>query len=438
MQVFLIMASSFLGYSAFAANDAINGYLGARSNQLSSEVGDVQGNRFRADLRFDFHKDKRAEKGLETRFTTMAEVNDQSLTTYSVPEAYVGARMGERDLLYAGRIVLDWAPMDATWGFGKLNNRINFDYFVPGQEGLVGINYEHRFDSGFRAGLFASGLYAPELNPPLDIDKKDQTIKSRHPWADVPAQEAETDPGVVKRIAYDVDYPEIESVIYRGSFGWRVAMDTKHWLLDYFIMRKPENQFSTRVRGRLDNQQDVIKAYVTPQFYYHTVTGSTLKYRNYDWEVYASGFVSRPDKNPDSDKEVTLATDIKTEKYTETYGGGGISKVNSEFGIGINYIARLSSFKRSKKNLAQDPRWNQAVNVFLTKNFTRTFSLTGDVKYDTFTTDRLFMASAGWQMAQHLHVSLGVNLIGTPANGKSYWSPYTNNDSIYAQLRYLF
>jgi hypothetical protein len=35
-------------------------------------------------------------------------------------------------------------------------------------------------------------------------------------------------------------------------------------------------------------------------------------------------------------------------------------------------------------------------------------------------------------------LTLGVNMIGTPNSGKSYWSTYTNNDAVFAGLRYIY
>jgi len=54
------------------------------------------------------------------------------------------------------------------------------------------------------------------------------------------------------------------------------------------------------------------------------------------------------------------------------------------------------------------------------------------------TKDRLSMFNASYVVSKEMQVSLGVKMIGTPRDGKSYWSPYTNNDSIYGALKYVF
>jgi hypothetical protein len=72
------------------------------------------------------------------------------------------------------------------------------------------------------------------------------------------------------------------------------------------------------------------------------------------------------------------------------------------------------------------------------RNFTQQFRLSADVKYDMLTTDRLVMLRANYNVSKEFLTTLGVNLIGTPDSGKSFWSPYTNNDSLFAGLRYIY
>jgi hypothetical protein len=287
----------------------------------------------------------------------------------------------------------------------------------------------------FRA--FYSPIYVPETNPGLDIDNGDKTIKSRSPWGNPPASTTNYN-GREIPVQYTVDYPGLSEVVYRHSIGANIGYESKHWSMDNFIMRKPENQISTKVDFKLDPIPDVVEVKVRPQFYYHDVYGSTLKYKNRDIEIYASGIAIRPNTFPDGDPEAFQYTEIKTEKRREDYVGGGISKTNDLYGIGLNYIARLSPFDRQKEELAEDPRWNQAVDVFAFYAVTRKLTVFGDMKYDTLTTDRMIMARATYNVSRHLQMLAGVNSIGTPTNGKSYWSMFTNNDSIYGSLRYIF
>jgi hypothetical protein len=416
-----------------SASDYIQGHLGAMSNQVNENVGNVPGNRYNADFEFDIHKKGNRAEG---RFTLAAMVNDQNLSMFSLQEAYVGATITPKDHIRAGRQILPWSEVDKTWGFGKVNNRRNFDYLTPGQEGLIGILYERKSSNGMRYRGFVSGLYVPELNPSLDIDEKNQTITSRHPYADAPASRAEVE-GVGMDVKYNVNTPDISDVIYRYSVGANIGFENKHWVLDNFFIRKPENNITPDVEVNVDFTTKVVNADIDTRFYYHDVYGSTLKYRNLDMEMYISGIAIRPNEFPDVDDKVRY-TAIKNKKRREDYLGGGISKSNDLYTVAFNYVARLSPFDRNKDELSQDPRWNQALNVFALKNFGRTYSLSTDLKYDMLTTDRLVMVRGNYNVNKSLQMNLGVNMLGTPTDGKSYWSPYTNNDAVYGGLRYVF
>ncbi|MFL5785735.1 MAG: hypothetical protein ACJ76H_14050 [Bacteriovoracaceae bacterium] len=415
----------------------VNGYIGGLSNQANPNVGNVPGNRYNGSIEVDYYKKGNTAFDKSGRFTFAGQYNDAGLVQYSLQEAYTSLPLSEKNAVKAGRQILPWSTVDQAWGFGKLNNRRNFNYFEPGQEGLIGLQFERKADSGVRIRAFYSPIYVPELNPPLDINKNDKTVSSRSQWANPPATTADVQ-GTQMPIQYNVDYPSLSKVVYRHSVGVNLGYEDKHWQMDNFIMRKPENQISAKVDVKVNTIDQVVKANVRPQFYYHDVFGSTLKWRNRDIEVYASGIGIRPNTFPDGDRDATRFTEIKTEKRREDYVGGGISKTNDLYGIGINYVARLSPFDRQKEQLAEDPRWNQAVNPFGYFALTRSFTIFGDLKYDMLTTDRLIMVRGAYNFSRHVQLMAGVNSIGTPTNGKSYWSPYTNNDMVYGALRYIF
>ena len=424
--------------------DAIQGHIGGMSNQMNRDVGDVPGNRYNADVRFSYLKDR--PDSLNSKFDLSALVNDESLVMYSLQEAYLGKKGVFKgydqiektgDQFKVGRQVLDWSMVDRYWGLGKLNNRKNFDFFDPGQEGLIGLSYGQKYSSGFHWQAFGSGLYAPETNPGLDINKSDQTITSRNPWANAPASTTNID-GNETPIKYIVDYPSISDVIYRYSIGVNAGWENKHWGAGGYFIRKPENQISTNVEVALADDAASVKAFIKPEFYYHDVFGGNLKYKNSDLEMYVGGMGIVPNTFPDGNQAATTYTELKTEKRREAYLGGGISRINDKYGMGFNYVARVSPYDRDRDSLAQDPRWNQAVNLFVSRNFKRNFRLSGDIKYDMLTTDRLVMLRAGYKVSKEMLLTLGVNMIGTPNTGKSYWSPYTNNDAVFAGLRYIY
>lgn len=429
----LIFLACLLSSTALAKQD-FTGSVGALSNQMGGEVGDVDGNRYNMDLSFDYHRNRSGE--LERRFTANTLMNDQNSTMYSVNEAYVAHRWG-RSELQIGRAILDWSDVDSHWGFGKLNNRQNFTGFEPGQEGLIGVVFKRRHSNGFRYHMYATPFYVPEMNPSLEIDKAEGTITSKNPWAKPPAATARIENRDVP-IFYNVDYPEISEVVLKAAGGINLGWGNKHWDVGVYYVRKPENQLSTTVDISYNTGDDIINARVQPQFYYHDIYGSNLRWKNKDMTVYVSAIAVRPNDYPVGDPLTTQYTQIEVEKRREDYVGGGISKENDRLGMGVDYVARLSPFNKEEDILAEDPRWNQAVHGWVRYRFNRHFQASADGKYDMLTTDRLTQLRMSYFASRNLMMNVGVNMIGTPSDGKSYWSPYTNNDAVYAGLRYLF
>jgi hypothetical protein len=434
LKKFIITLIVCSGFTVSWAKQDFTGSIGGVSNQIATDVGDVDGNRYNMDLSFDYHSQKYNE--LERRLTLNALVNDQNTTMYSVNEAFVSHKWG-RSELKIGRAILDWSDVDSHWGFGKLNNRQNFTGFEPGQEGLVGLTFSRRYDNGIRFHLFATPLYVPEMNPSLIIDKESGTVTSANPWAKPPAATARLE-GRDIPIFYDVNYPEISEVVFKPAAGLNFGWASKHWDAGVYYVRKPENQLSTTVDISYNTGDDVINARVTPQFFYHDIYGGNLRWKNHDVTVYASAIAIRPMEYPVGDPLVTQYTQIEVEKRREDYVGGGISKENDRYGMGFDYVARLSPFNKEEDILAEDPRWNQAVSGWFRYRLNRFFQVSADVKYDMLTTDRLTMVKVSYFPSRNLVLNVGVNMIGTPPDGRSYWSPYTNNDAVYAGMRYLF
>lgn len=431
--VSIFVATATASTVALAVGD-YNGSIGARSNQLAQGVGEVDGNRYQMDLSFDYH---RYRPGLwEKRFRANALINDQNSVMYSVNEAYVTNRWG-RSELQIGRAILDWSDVDSHWSFGKINHRQNFNYFEPGEEGLIGVIFKRRHASGFRFHVFGTPFYVPEMNPSLDINKSKGTVTSKNPWAKPPARTARISSQDVP-IFYDIDYPEIQEVVFRAAIGGNIGWENKHWEGGFYWMRKPENSVSTQVEVSVNQTVDLVTARVKPKFYYHDIYGGNLRWKNKDATIYVSAIAIRPNTYPDGDLDAARYTQLDIEKRREDYVGGGIAQENDELGMGFDYVARLSPFNRSEDILAEDPRWNQAVHGWLRYTINSHFSASFDGKYDMLTTDRLVMFQVNYYPMRSLALNAGVNMIGTPNNGKSYWSPYTNNDALYAGLRYLF
>ena len=413
----------------------LSGSVEIRSNQLVEDVGEVIGNQYYTDLELSYKSE--SSDGVEKVFDAAARFNDQDQLMFSIPEAKVSYTFGSNQLVF-GRSIMDWSELDYNWGFGKINNRKNFDGFEPEHEGLTGFTYNRKTDAGFKFSLFASFVYVPEMNPGMKINKDDGTIGCQNPWCKAPSPEAPISDEVIVPIYYNVNYPEITDVVFRYSAGMRIGYEKDIFAIEAYGIRKPENSLSTAAEIKYEVDDNRVFADITPQVYYHDVLGGELKIKpTKNITLYGSVMGVYPSKYPDGDEPYIEYTGIKPEKRKEEYAGGGIAFGHEWFNTGINYVARISKYDRKNDLLAEYPRWNQAYHIFANTRIYSRFLVGLDYKYDMLTEDRLAMFNASYHAKNGVQIALGVNVIGSGTD-ESYWSDFVNNDSVYASLAYKF
>ncbi len=412
-----------------------SGDFGFQANNLVEDVGEVVGNKHFGELNIKYDS-LSADKTFK-KVDLASRVNNEEILMYSLKEAFVEFRYSTSELAL-GRKVVDWSPADSTWGLGKINNRVNFDYFTPGQEGLVGAFYNKKYSTGFNLSMFGSFVYIPEQGHGMQIDSKNGTVSCKTPWCKAPGSSVNVE-GKNVPIYYDVEYPEVSDVVLRYSTGIRAGYEYKRFSTDAFYMRKPENGISIAAEISVESDFSQIDVGVTPQFYYHDVTGMNLGYQlSDDIKIYGAAISSIPSKYPDGDQPYIEYTGIKPKKIKEDYLGGGIVYSIGVDKIQFDYIARVSDFDRENEVLAEYPRWNQALHLGYAKRLTRKVDVGLDYKFDMLTEDRLTMLNAKYRISSNVIGSVGVNIIGTNPNERSYWSDYDNNDAVYTSLKVVF
>lgn len=416
-----------------------SGDFSMRSNQLVGDVGEVVGNQYWGDLNLKYKSGGNGESIKKFEFASRAndQTEDFNSVMFSVPEAYYEIENDNSNIAF-GRKILEWGYIDAVWGFGKINNRKNFDGFEPGLEGLTGLLFE-KSSGGMKFSLFGSLIYIPEMNPGQDYDEDNGTITCNNPWCRPVPSSAPIDGGSNVDIVYNIDYPEISEVVFRYSTGARLAMDMGPFEIEAYGLRKPENTIEIAGEVYYTNEDGKAFVNVTPQIYYHDVLGANVKFKINDYiTAYGGGMSVTPNTFPDGYDPRIEYTGIKPKKKKEDYLGTGAFYNGGKFKGGIHYVARVSEFDIEEDILVQYPRWNQAINVNMSSILTRTISVAFDVKYDMLTEDRLTMFSASYLVAPNMLTTAGVNMIGTSGNAESYWSEFSNNDSVYGSLKYQF
>lgn len=411
-----------------------------KNNQLAGEVGNVDGNRMMTGLEFNYVNKNYFDEDPKRILTLQAEINDQDLLMFSVKEAY--ASFGSKSTkMYLGRRILPWSTIDQTWGFGKLNNRSNFNGFEPGQEGLTGFFLKKRMGKTTLEG-YASYLYIPEMNPSLDINKVERTITSRSPWVRPPSDSIENPSGGGEiPVLYDVDYPDLSDVVFRYSLGLSAKIDiADNFELKGFWTKKPENSISISADVQLlTAAPQKLVATVNPEVYYHDVTGLSANFDLSDYfKLYVGYMGIFPEEFPDTGETPFDFRPFKEEKINEEYVGGGLVYGDHKTSFGIHYVARISKFKLGEDLLSEAPRWNQAINVNVSFLLSRRLRAFVDFKYDMLSLDRLGMLTADYQLNKKFRIGGGIQAVGAPRDEGTYWGQFRNNDSLFTHLRYVF
>ncbi|MFT6633208.1 MAG: hypothetical protein ACJAS4_003178 [Bacteriovoracaceae bacterium] len=414
----------------------LQGDFGFTANGLVKDVGDVVGNKHHGSLniKYQSYSDTGVYKGLEIA----TKVNDEEVLQYSIKEALIEFKYSTSRLAM-GRTNLNWSHADEIWSLGKVNNRMNFDYFEPDQEGLIGLFYDKKFSNGISLSAFGSFLYVPEMSQGLVIDKDAGSVVCKTPWCEAPSPSAEIE-GRNVPIYYDVEYPEVSDVVLRQSLGLNLGYEiNKYVRLSGFYLRKPENEISVTAEVSAEADLSKITAVVTPQFYYHDVKGGNIEITVSDeLKLYGSAISTAPNKFPDSKEPFIEYTGIKPKKKAEDYLSGGLLYNNGDIKGHAGYIARVSDFDTENDILVNYPRWNQAVHLAVSKNLSRKIFVALDYKYDMLTEDRLTMFKTSYSYGPSIVATIGVNMIGSSDSKDSFWSKYENNDSVFSSLKYTF
>ncbi len=376
-------------------------------------------------------------------FSSQFQFEEGGLFMYSLQELYYENSFNHFDLK-AGIYNLDYSYIDKKWGLGKVNKRVNFDFFNPDQEGLVGIGLTFSKFKNITINGFFSYLNVPELNPPLNIDNDKGTITSRSSWADAPDAVA-TSGSLTFPLEYKVNNPSIGDLVFKPSVGLNVKVDNliaKDLSFNVFAIYKPENQVSNEANVELAITPITSgKVTIDPSLVHHFVFGANISKKICNKYFANLGFLSNKISEKtkiDSDiidENIGLGIDINRadETYIEASGGYNFDSLK----LNLGFLKRLSSFTK-ESTLDTIPRWDSVAHLNFEYALFMKFLVGGDLKYDFSTKDRVYQSSVGYKYSPYLSAKLGFQIIGSPQNGEGFWARYRENDSIFADVKLTF
>ncbi len=438
----MIMAVSLLGiHQQNLWASAVKQYEGDFSflyQDYFAEIGGVEGNKWWGEFNFSYEK-KEPFIDDEAKIDFTLRYNDAGGLFYSLREAQYTS-LGNFSELSVGFIIIDWSEVDKIWGLGKINNRVNIDFFEPGLSGLPGILFNQRLSKNFAVGFYGSFLYIPEYNPSLKINKKERSITTRSPWVIAPTTTAEYGGNTVN-VRYDVITPNVEEILFQPSYALNLKYSfTESFHLTTYYIRKPENSLSNTAKVLIDQNDNFnVAVKVSPKLYYHDLWGGQLTFETRDkaWQFYTSYLMSQPGSKPQNEDPVQFGGyAFRLEKQDEEYLGTGLRYIFLGGNVHIGHLTRVSSFQESP--ILKRPRWGEAVNFSLSHQIMNNFLFKTEIFYDYSSYDRMLESQLTYTYNRVLALSLGANILTSPDGGQGYWAPFRRNDGVYTELSILF
>lgn len=426
---FLIIVFTLISSSVFAVG--IDGEVRFQNNRMfGSNIGDVEGNRYYSGVDFNYHdrKNKSFRKDLE--FASRLTDSDEFI--YSVREAKLSKDFGYSSTVNVGRIVLDWSEIDVIWGYGSINNRQNFTFYEPGQEGLIGVGYSFEND-GFKFTAFGSYIYVPELNPGIAIE--DGKAVGKSPWASVPPSTQAVE-GKEIDVYYSLNMPEYTEVMYRHTLGLNLEYQSTNAELKAFAIRKPENTPRIVARGNLISShlsatgKTHIEAVITPEFVHENIVGGTIAAKYDDYKFYVSSLNIYPDQLIIEDNPTFV-----DERTDRNYVGVGIVKANSSVHLGANYVQLINPVEKDKSE--DSSKFMRALDFNLSALLYKRFRLGFDFKYDLEARDQIIQHETSFRIEKNITLAAGFKLIAAPDDA-SFWAEFRNRDMAYTSLSYFY
>jgi hypothetical protein len=437
---FITMTLCCLFYVQSANSSAVKQYQGELSflyQDYMDGVGGVEGNRWWSDFNFSYEK-KEPFIDDEAKVDFTFRYNDADGFFYSVREAQY-TLLGNFSEISMGFIIIDWSEVDKIWGLGKINNRVNIDFFDPGLSGLPGILYNQRLSKNFAVSIFGTYLYVPEYNPALKINKAQRSITTRSPWVIPPATTTTVDGDPVS-IRYDVVTPDVAEIVFNYSYGLNLKYSFTEYLhLTTYYVRKPENSLSNTATVLLSNNDFNADVKVTPNLYYHDLWGGQLTWEtpSKSWQFYTSYLMSQPGSKPqNTDSVIYGGYAFRLEKQDEEYWGTGIKYTFYGGYAHLGHIARVSGFEETP--ILKRPRWGEAVNFSIYYELFTSLAIKTELFYDYSSYDRMLEAELKYTYNQVLALAIGANILTSPDGGVGFWAPFRQNDGVYTELSILF
>ena len=176
-----------------------------------------------------------------------------------------------------GRHLFRWAKADELWNLGQFENLDQWDRLRPSMQGLTGAFAQ--LDVGdFRFGLFASGVFVPEMTPNVVIEN--QEFVQEHPQSIASVPKTINILNQQTPLGYNLVIPSITSILFRPSFAASVESTRRLGIggkLSYGYL--PLNYFPIALQAQYSINLSTVAVNLQPRLLHHHVYNGEVSYR---------------------------------------------------------------------------------------------------------------------------------------------------------------
>ncbi len=377
-------------------------------------------------------------QGQKEKMNTKAEFNfrfypHNAEGVYSFPEVFVSYKKTWFDLTL-GRKIIDFAPAEKFWLLGEINPVRGFNLLEEKQEGLMGAHLDLHFRRS-SLSFIASLIHIPQINPTYKI--KSGKVRAPNEWSKLPPTKARFN-GQDMQIYYNLIKPDLDRILIHPTTGIRYKYEwSENSGAQAFALFKPEPGIRMKATGFYEqNTVERASVFVKPFVNKHIIMGGEI-YQQFSFMQLRVGLWHfDPQKGPDKDFNFT-ALRIEPTYTTEDYFYTKLSGIWNKINWSANFLDLISRDNRTDDLFAKVSKWRRAIGASIDWQFLEKHSLDFNYRLDFSMHDHIVNANWNYHFLGNAHLLVGFEFIAAPS-AFSYWGPYRTNDSLFAQVNYVF
>lgn len=438
-------------------------FSGRGSNSLS-----LFGSQYISSSQPYFSQDAKAGSGdLSLRLSESLKFKDRILGQLDAEDAYVSSenwnylnfyqafvqyKIDGRNQVAVGRKLETWSTSEAEWSQGVFQPRYRINKLRSEDAGLTGVFTTHKYKNmGLTLGFLP--IHLPEFGPHFYL--ADQKFTSKNPWFRPPP------PDFIFRgrggnIAYEVDRPSNEEVVFNPGFAGKFEYANSHYLGRIAYAYKPMTGFllgfPSEDRVIVSETDDTMNLLATPRVIYHQVVGLDNEWRDGVWTL-TSGllfespvpYASPTDWTTQEADPAYIAT-LSASRALETPGPGAAALTLGFYRLWGGDAPDRGVFATANSLFERRFMYNEAYSIGLKKEFRNLFGKRLETQarfiYDHLQEGVVFSFDSALAFNKNWRAEFEFDLLGLtgvqPEIRDGFLATYRANDRVGLGMTYVF